>query len=217
MNNNTAKLLNALYELNPQYKVNPLLISLTAIKKYFEAYEYNNKPKNGKPCTETATKEYNRYNTICKSIIDIIDTTGVIMPQTVSTNHKTDYLLFSPCIPTYSPKQQIINIKKVWIDTFNKPESATMYIAIFQAIILQEEETILSIQKEYLLTNTAIKLPLKELRIYTYFQVNPNATVYNCADYLGLMPIEVFAVKEYKVNDIQYDECKPFIYNKILR
>jgi hypothetical protein len=217
MKNNNITLLNALYEFNADYKVNPLLISLYNIKKYFEVFEYNNKPKNGKPYNQTALKEIDMLNSICKNVIKLFDVSKVQLPVSVSRNHKTDYLIFSPCIPTYSPKQQIKYILDYSKESFNKPESIEIYIAIFQAIFLEVEEIILNIQKEFLMKNTAVKLTSNELRVYSYFQIYPQETIYNCADCLGLMPIQIIALKEYNIQEMRKEECKPFIYNKIVR
>lgn len=217
MKDNSKQLLNALYELNPEYKTQPLKISKYNIKKFFEQVEYENTPALSRNYKPESLLKYDRINKLCKEVINMIDITGVKIPEYTAPILRENILLFSLTLPNYSPKQRIKYIKESAYNTFDKPEMAETYASIFQAVILEIEETILQLQKDFLNVNTHIRLNSKEQRIFTYFRVYPKNTIYDCSDNLGLAPAHVMTLKDIVLNEIQKDECKPFIYNKITR
>ena len=211
--NETA--VNILNEMFPEMKNNPLAISKGMINKYFKDLEFN-KTQIFSIEQRTANEEgFNKAYKLSCTALPLIDVERVNQPVNVA-NVNEEATVGMVSLPSHSPKQIIKGIKDNG-KVLTKYESAETYTAIFQALYIEAEDSILNCQIQQLKGNLSIKLKSNSQRVLSYYSVNPNGSIYDCAELLGLMPIQVIQLRKATLYEFEEEEMKPFVMANIIR
>lgn len=216
MKNIKQEFLNFLMEILPESKTNPLTISKDGINKYFNLLEYT-REHNIRNAQDRLINDtfYNTAFKLAHKALKLIDVSTIKMPATTyQTIHETaTFGLVTNW--KYTPKQYIKYLDL--LAPFTVYATQETYSQIFQACYNECEDLIISKQVEFLNSFPDAKLRNNAQRVYVYFIVNPKATINDCAETLGLMPLQVIELKKAILHEVELEETKPYISGTVVR
>jgi len=206
---------NILNEMFPEMKNNPLAMSKGMITKYFKDLEFSRTQIFSKEQRANNEAGYNKAFDLSSKALPLIDVVNVKQPENLK-NVTEEAVVGLVSLPSHSPKQIIKNIKDSG-KTLTKYETAETYTAIFQALYIEAEQTIINSQIQQIKSNPLIRLKSNSQRVLSYYSVNPNGSIYECAELLGLMPIQVIQLRKATLYEFEEEELKPFVIANIIR
>lgn len=211
--NETA--VNILNEMFPEMKENPLAISKQKITEYFKQLEYHKNNIFSIEQRNVNEAGYNRAFKLANKVLSLINVEKVKLPLNIMPVSE-QAIMGLVTLPTFSPKQEIKKVLDKGI-ALTKYETAHTYSAIYLALYNECENEILTAQAQQIKNNVLIKLNKNHQRVRVYFTINPKNSIYDCAEYLALMPIQVIELKKAILYEFEEEEIKPFVIANIIR
>jgi hypothetical protein len=210
------KFISALITILPEAEYNPMVLNRNAINTHFDAIEFSKKQIFSQAVRERNDNAYATAHKLAQEIIPLINLDGVKLPEVNSRNYAPDTFDGMVTLPYYSPKQNIKAIQNRAVP-FERYLNAADYSAIFQAALIEAANEVRELQTKYLTKNPAVRLKSTAQRVQTYFRLHPEGTIYDCADKLGLMPIQVIHSKDVPLSEVHHDECDIFVLCEVTR
>jgi hypothetical protein len=215
MSNLNETMVNILDEMFPEIITNPLAINKGKINQYFKDLEYHKANIQTVNERETNLKGYKKAFELSVKILPLINVDSIKLPVNIKIlTEEANIGMVS--LLSNSPKQIVKNIKYSG-RTLTMYETAETYSAIFQCAYLEAEQTILNRQAEQIKSNPSIKLKSNVQRVSVYDMITSNGSIYDCAEQLGLMPIQVIELRKVSLYEFEQEETKPYIKAKIIR